>query len=92
VGSVDSWFLGGIMITQRPRLGNRLTGASKPQSSVGNFPARLFPSQNKIRYLENELQAFNQRITELEGEGHRGHAVEVLKTNAIDLARQVDAS
>jgi hypothetical protein len=78
------------MATQRPRLGNRLTSGSRQQPSVGNFPARLFPTQNKIQALENELQAFNERIIELEDEGHRGHAMEVLKANAIDLARQID--
>jgi len=30
------------------------------------------------------------RIVELENEGHRGHAMEVLKANAIDLARRID--
>jgi hypothetical protein len=78
------------MATQRPRLGNRLTSSSRQQPLVGNFPARLFPTQNKIQDLENELQAFNERIIELEDEGHRGHAMEVLKANAIDLTRQID--
>jgi hypothetical protein len=40
--------------------------------------------------LEEELNAFNDRIAELEDEGHRGHAMEVLKANAIDFARQID--
>jgi hypothetical protein len=40
--------------------------------------------------LQEELNAFNERIAELENEGHRGHAVEVLKANAIDFARQID--
>jgi hypothetical protein len=26
----------------------------------------------------------------MENEGHRGHALEVLKANAIDFARQID--
>ena len=34
--------------------------------------------------------AFNERIAELKNEGHRGHAMDVLKANAIDLARQID--
>jgi hypothetical protein len=33
---------------------------------------------------------FNDRIIELENEGHRGHAMEVLKAKAIDFARQID--
>jgi hypothetical protein len=40
--------------------------------------------------LQNELNAFNERIAELEDEGHRGHAMEVLKANALDFARQID--
>jgi hypothetical protein len=34
--------------------------------------------------------AFNERIFELEDEGHQGYAMEVLKANAVDLARQID--
>jgi hypothetical protein len=33
---------------------------------------RRFPIQNEIRKLEDELNAFNDRIAELEDEGHRG--------------------
>jgi hypothetical protein len=40
--------------------------------------------------LEDELNSFNDRIAELEDEGHRGHAMEVLKANALDFARQID--
>jgi hypothetical protein len=40
--------------------------------------------------LQKDLHAFNERIAELENEGHRGHAMEVLKANAIDFARQID--
>jgi hypothetical protein len=40
--------------------------------------------------LEDELRAFNERIAELEDEGHRGHAMEVLKANALDFARRID--
>jgi hypothetical protein len=40
--------------------------------------------------LEDELNAFNERIAELEDEGHRGHAMKVLTANAIDLARRID--
>jgi hypothetical protein len=36
------------------------------------------------------VDAFNERIAELENEGHRGHAMEVLKVNAIDFARRID--
>jgi hypothetical protein len=78
------------MTTQRPRLGNRLATRSKPQPAVDKFPARLFPIQHELQTLENELNVFNERIVELEKEGHRGYAMEVLKANAIDFARQID--
>jgi hypothetical protein len=69
--------------------GNRL---APPQYRpvVDEYPARRFPIQREIRQLEDKLSAFNERILELEGEGHRGHAMEVLKANAIDFARQID--
>jgi hypothetical protein len=76
------------MTTQRPRA-NRFTSGSKQQASA-KFPARLFPVQSEIQHLESDLDAFNERIVELENEGHRGHAVDVLKANAIDLARKID--
>jgi hypothetical protein len=77
------------MNTHRPRLGTRLATHSKAQL-VDKFPARSFPIQHEIQNFENELDAFNERISELEKEGHRGHAMEVLKVNAIDLARRID--
>jgi uncharacterized coiled-coil DUF342 family protein len=78
------------MTTQRQRTGNLLATRSKQGPSVDKYPARLFPVQHEIQKLENELNAFNERIVELENEGHRGHAMEVLKANAIDFARQID--
>jgi len=51
------------------------------------FPAARFPVQHEIQQLQKELNDFNERIIELENEGHRGHAMEVLKANAIDFAR-----
>ena len=38
------------------------------------MPAWQFPIQREIQQLEDELNAFNERIAELEAEGHRGHA------------------
>jgi hypothetical protein len=58
--------------------------------NVNKYPARRFPIQHEIQTLEDELNAFNERIAELEDEGHRGHAMEVLKANAMDFARQID--
>jgi hypothetical protein len=40
--------------------------------------------------LQEALNAFNERIAELETEGHQGRAMEVLRTNAMDFARQID--
>ena len=78
------------MTAHRPRPGNRLVVPSKPQPAAGKFPVGRFPIQHEIQNLENELNAFNERIMELENEGYRGHAMEVLKANAIDLARKID--
>ena len=66
------------------------TARPKNQQTVEKYPGRQFPIQNEIRKLEDELNAFNERIAELEDEGHRGHATEVLKAHAIDFARQID--
>jgi hypothetical protein len=56
---------------------------------VDRYSPRRFPIQ-QIQELQNELNAFNERIAELEDEGHRGHVMEVLKANALDFARQID--
>jgi hypothetical protein len=77
------------MTTQRKRP-NRLTAGAKHEQPTSKFSARLFPVENEIQNLQNDLDAFNERIVELENEGHRGHAMEVLKANAIDLARRID--
>ena len=75
------------MSTQPKRL--PVTCEKKP-SVVKKMPARQFPVQREIQKLEDKLNAFNERIAELEGERHRGHAMEVLKVNAMDFARQID--
>ena len=75
------------MSTQRKRL--PVTSEKKPPV-VDKYPARRFPIQHEIQKLRKELNAFNERIADLENEGHRGHAMEVLKANAIDFARQID--
>ena len=76
------------MSTQR-RKGLRSAGPEK-RPTVGKVSARRFPVQYGIDKLEGDLNAFNERIAELEEEGHRGHAMEVLKANAIDLAQRID--
>jgi predicted nuclease with TOPRIM domain len=77
------------MATKR-RTGNMLATRTEQRPKVDQFPARLFPIQHQIQELEGELNAFNERIEELEDEGHRGHAMEVLKANALDFARRID--
>jgi uncharacterized protein YydD (DUF2326 family) len=67
----------------------RTTGP-KNQPTIEKYPGQRFPIQNEIRRLEEELNAFNDRIAELKNEGHRGHAMEVLKAKALDFARQID--
>ena len=75
------------MSTHRKRL--PVTSEKKPPV-VDKYPARRFPIQHEIQKLREELNAFNERIADLENEGHRGHAMEVLKAKAIDFARQID--
>ena len=77
------------MTTQRQRTGNRLATHPKLQSTA-KLPARRFPIQRSIQQLSDDLDALNERIAELEQEGHRGHAMEVLKANAMDFARRID--
>jgi hypothetical protein len=77
------------LTTQRPKLGARLSAPSAPKP-VTRIPALRFPIEREIQNLENELNAFNDRMAELEAESHRGHAMEVLKAKAMDFARQID--
>jgi hypothetical protein len=65
-----------------------------PKANTGKqsdkfHPAR-FPVQHQIEVLHQDLAAFNDRIKELETEGHHGHAVEVLKRQALSMAGQID--
>ncbi len=79
------------MTTQRQTMLGNLSatrGANRP--AVNKYPGRRFPIQHEIHQLQEQLNAFNERIAELEDVGHRGHAMEVLKANAIDFARQID--
>ena len=77
------------MTIQRQRILHGNLPATRAEA-VDEYPARQFPIQHKIQKLQEELNAFNDRIAELEDDGHRGHAMEVLKANAIDFARQID--
>jgi hypothetical protein len=78
------------MATHRQRTGNRPAARPEQPPAVDKFPARRFPIQHEIQELEKELNAFNERIADLEDEGHRGHAMDVLKANAMDFARRID--
>ena len=77
-------------MTKEPqRSGNRLSGPER-RPAVEKLPTRRFPIQREIQKLQQALDAFNERIAELESEGHRGRAMEILRTNAMDFARQID--
>lgn len=78
------------MTIRRQRTGNLLAMRAEKRPTVDKYPARRFPIQHEIQKLEDELNAFNERIAELEDEGHRSHAMVVLKANAIDFARRID--
>jgi len=63
---------------------------AEKRDAIDKHHASRFPVQHGIEELQKELFAFNERIFELEDEGHQGYAMEVLKANAVDLARQID--
>jgi len=67
------------------------TPAEKRQEIAGFLaPTLRFPVQQEIQKLQKKLNDFNERIIELEKVGHSDRAMEVLKANAIDFARQID--
>jgi len=70
--------------------GNRLATPTAKPETASKLPSREFPIQRAIQKLSSDLDALNDRIAELEREGHSGHAMDVLKTNALDFARQID--
>jgi hypothetical protein len=78
------------MTTERRITGNRLVTRSEQTSTASKLPTRKFPVQREIQKLERDLNAFNERIAELEDAGHRSHAMDVLKANALDFARRID--
>jgi hypothetical protein len=80
------------MSTQRRRGLHADLRTARPdvRPTIEKYSGRQFPTQHEIQKLEDELNAFNERIAELEDEGHRGHAMAVLKAHAIDFARQID--
>ena len=78
------------MTTRRQWRGNLSAMRAEKRQAIDQYPARRFPVQHEIQRLEDELNAFNERIEELENEGHRSHAMEVLKANALDFASRID--
>jgi hypothetical protein len=61
-------------MTKAPqRSGNRLSRPER-RPAVEKLPTRRFPIQREIQKLQQALDAFNERIEELEGEGHRSLA------------------
>jgi len=53
-------------------------------------PTQRLPIQQEIQKLMKNLHDFNEQITELEKVGHPDRAMEELRANAIDFARQID--
>jgi maltooligosyltrehalose synthase len=77
-------------MTKRRQWRGNLSAMGVEKRQAVKYHAQRFPIQHEIQKLEDELNAFNERIEELENEGHRSHAMEVLKANALEFARQID--
>ena len=73
------------MTMRQPRTGNLLAMRAETGEKVDKIPAARFPVQHEIQQLQKELNDFNERIIELENEGHRGHALEVLEGKCSGL-------
>jgi|SRR5436309_3219607 len=80
----------GLLAKQRQTTGNGLATRTEQPTTTDEPPARTFPIQRSIQQLSDDLGALSERIAELEQEGHRGHAMEGLKANAMDFARRID--
>src|ERR1700694_2546161 len=78
------------MTTGRQRRGNLSAMRAEKRQAIDQYPARRFPVQHEIHRLVDALNAFNERIEELQRQGHRSHAMKVLKANAIDFASRID--
>src|ERR1700722_15004416 len=66
-------------------------GAKKQQTlAIDPHPAWRSPGRRQLDGLFDELAAFNERIAELVQQGHRSHAMRVLKAQALSLAAQID--
>lgn len=65
-------------------------GPAKAGGAADKLLAWRAPVETEINDLHLELAAFNDRIKELEKLGHKGHALEVLKRQALRMASQID--
>jgi len=65
---------GEAMTKQRQTTGNRLANYAS-RTTEKTLPARGFPVQREICKLQEALDAFNERIADLEAEGHSGRAM-----------------
>jgi hypothetical protein len=63
---------------------------SRAVASDPGHQAWRSPIQEQLDGLFEELAAFNERIAELAKQGHRSHAISVLKAQALSLAGQID--
>ena len=77
------------MTARGHRTFNQLWAPAK-RHTLENISARQFLILYQIQELQKGLDALNERIAELEKEGHHGHAMDVLKANALDFACQID--
>jgi hypothetical protein len=74
----------------KARYGDVPKADAEKRDAADKFYPWRFPIQHQIAVLHEDLAAFNARIEELEKEGHRGHAMEVLKRQALSMAVQID--
>jgi hypothetical protein len=77
-------------MTKEPQRGRNRLSRPEKRTTAEKLPTRRLPIQREIQKLQRALNAFNERIAELEDEGHSGRAMRVLKANAMDFARQID--
>jgi len=63
-------------MTKEPQRGRNRLSRPERRATVEKIPTRRFPIQREIQKLQQALNAFNERIAELEDEGHSGRAME----------------
>ena len=70
-------------------MGTKKDDSSSVETNPENLAWRA-PVQQELDGLFDELRAFNERIAELAKDGHKSHAISVLKAQALGLASQID--